>query len=171
MQAEFIGCMGAGEGGGLPESSLEGKGSFISVVVRNRATCKTPQETGEDGSSCRPLPRSWLLWAPCLAQVSGWLAVSCPCEQRCWLKLAQQYLPPSPPPPDHDQDHGGKLWISIWVMSLCSRVGMGGWVGRRRDMHGEHPSQMEYRYNIFHTPGESVCIYSGGRGGRSMPGT
>lgn len=88
LQVEVIGCMGAGEGGGLPESSLEGKGSFISVVGRNRATCKTPQEIGEDGSSFRPLPRFWLLWAPCLIQVSGWLAVSCPCEQRCWLKMA-----------------------------------------------------------------------------------
>lgn len=69
---------------------------------------------------------------------------------------------------------GRELWISVWVMSLCSRVGMGGWVGRRRDVDGEPPSQMEYRYNIslcFHTPGESVCICSGGRGRKSMPGT
>lgn len=114
LQLELIECMGEGEGKGLPESSLEGKGSFISVVGRNGAPYKTPQEIGEDSSSFRP-PRFWLFWAPCFIQVSGWLSVPCPCGQRCWLKVAEQYLhhlhlhaprtPPSPHPPTPHPEH------------------------------------------------------------------
>lgn len=121
LQVESIECMGEGEGGGASECSLEGKGSFTSVVGRNGGPYKIPQEIGEGCSSFLPSPKvlaaidtlpyprflgRWLFPVLVGKGVGSW-----------WPSSA---YPTSTLSQIMNETVGRELWIPTWVMSLCT---------------------------------------------------